>query len=336
MSVRNRMEPLEREGDLPLVIRPESGSSTVDSLADWIREHRALLEQALLRLGALLFRGTPVGGPADFRRIVEVTSTPLDYIGGVSPRGKRADKVYESSYSPPHLEIISHNEMVHLNRWADRIVFCCMTPAREGGETPVADGRKILRSLRPETREKFETRRVRYGYTFPPLSRNSWRKGWEEAFETRDRTAIESICRGLDQTVRWNPDGSLTTFSVRDAVVVHPGTKEACWFNQVLSRNIGAIADHPASRELFEARAREFPDEFSCTYGDGGRIGIPELRDVREAVARHEIRFAWEKGDILFIDNVLCTHGRRPYKGDRDHLCILAGDVPAPSGPVRA
>ena len=145
MSEPYRLDLWTAEDDLPLVIRPGSADASVDALVEWIASQRTRLDAELLRYGAFLpFRGFAVGGAADFRKVVEAASEPIEYIGGISPRRKLADKVYEATYFPAHIKIKAHNEMANLNRWPARICFCCPTPPSAGGETPIADGRKIL------------------------------------------------------------------------------------------------------------------------------------------------------------------------------------------------
>jgi hypothetical protein len=36
--------------------------------------------------------------------------------------------------------------------------------------------------------------------------------------------------------------------------------------------------------------------------------------------------FDWRAGDVLLIDNILVSHGRRPYKGSRRVLAALIRD----------
>lgn len=331
MSPRYRLEPMRGEGDPPLLIRPGSGEASLDSLIEWISGNRAELDAGLFRCGALLFRDCPVGGPDDFRRIVEAASDPIDYIGGVSPRRRIENKVYEASYFPPYKELKPHNEMSNLTRWPDRICFCCLQPSGEGGETPLVDGRKVLRALRPETRERFERLGIRYVFTFQSARtpKPASIKGWEEAFDTDDRSRVEETCAELGQSSRWNPDGSLTTISIVPAVAPHPVTGERSWFNQVLVRNAGAISADADLRQHYEWMLREQAALYSCAYGDGERIGIPELQEVDAATTAAEVLFPWQRGDVLVVDNLLCAHGRRPYSGPRDVLCILARDRPA-------
>jgi hypothetical protein len=59
-------------------------------------------------------------------------------------------------------------------------------------------------------------------------------------------------------------------------------------------------------------------------YGDGSTIGDAVLDEIRAAYAKVEVAFPWQRGDVLMIDNMLVSHGRRPFKGARKTLVAMA------------
>jgi alpha-ketoglutarate-dependent taurine dioxygenase len=328
-------------GEGPRVIRSERSTGSAATLVDWIVRHRAYLDDELLSRGSLLFRGVSVDRPSDFRAVVEALAEPIDYIAGISPRRKLDDRVYESTYVAPQLRLAPHNEMCHLSNPPGLICFCCMTPSAEGGETPIADGRKLLQRLRPETRASFEGRKLRYTFTYPPPGKANESsqtnvanmKPWDEAFATRDRDVAQEHCERAGLSCRWNRDGSLTTFSVRDAFSLHPRTGERVWFNQILLRNGAALVElEPRVAQAIELWQQHFEKKFgypagdrsSCTYDDGSPIETAYVADIARATDSVEVAFQWQKGDILFVDNLAIAHGRRPFRGEREILCVLA------------
>jgi len=281
---------------------------------------RPTVERQLDERGAVLFRGLPIDGPEAFERAIGPLVSSTEYIGGISPRRKLAGQVYESTYYPPHLEIKLHNELAHLRSWPLRIAFACIEPAPEGGRTPFADGRQILARISDRTRDELAARQLRYAYTYPPPPPDARRrfKSWCEAFGTHDRAVIERACAeaGLDH--RWNADGSLTTLSVRDAFVRHPRTGELAWFNQILLRNAFRLrlrTDRPAAGEAL-----------ACTFGDGEPLSRAMLEEIDRVSATSTVDFSWQRGDVLVLDNVLCSHGRTAFVGDRTVLCVLGDE----------
>ena len=56
---------------------------------------------------------------------------------------------------------------------------------------------------------------------------------------------------------------------------------------------------------------------FHTYYGDGSEISKEEIEEIRAAYAKASIKFPWEKGDVLFVDNMMVAHGRSAYKGER-------------------
>ncbi len=41
------------------------------------------------------------------------------------------------------------------------------------------------------------------------------------------------------------------------------------------------------------------------------------LEHIREAYNKEKIKFKWQRGDIMILDNILTAHAREPFKGAR-------------------
>ncbi|MFP5246340.1 MAG: TauD/TfdA family dioxygenase [Thermoanaerobaculia bacterium] len=304
---------------LPLVV---SGDGS--ELVSFYDARRAELEEQLLVHGALLFRGFGLQAQDEFQRVVRALGgEPLDYVDGNSPRKKLGSGVYTSTEYPPEFFISLHNELSYSERWPSRLFFFCLTAPGEGGETPLADSRAILRRLPDPVRDAFVQRQVKYirnlhgGAGFGP--------SWQATFETDNRTVVEDFCRSTASEFRWNDDGSLTVTQVRPATQVHPKTGEPVWFNQADQFH---PSTHPkpiyeAMLELYNGREDLIPQ--TATFGDGSPMDAGFLDEVRRTVAEEMRLFAWQQGDLLMVDNMLVCHGRRPFKPPRKILVSMTG-----------
>ncbi len=321
---------LDSAHDLPLRVdfaaAPSDRPRDASHFLAWYEEHRSLLEEKLLRHGALLFRGLGVVDPEGLRALARAISGELqDYVDGNSPRTRLAAGVYTSTEYPARYPISMHNELSYSESWPARLFFCCATPPPSGGETPLADSRALLRHLDPAIVAEFSRRRVRYvrnlhaGRGFGP--------SWQKTFETENRGEVEARLRQADTTFEWTDRGGLRLTSVRPAIAVHPTTGEAVWFNQ-------AEQFHPSThaREVYDAMkilsgGRDDLLPQNATFGDGAPIPLDLLTEIRQTTAHHRVLFPWQKGDVLMLDNLLTCHGRQPFTGERKILAAMTGSL---------
>jgi hypothetical protein len=138
-----------------------------------------------------------------------------------------------------------------------------------------------------------------------------------------DPRVVERTCERLGQTVAWN-HGRLRASSVRRVVVPHPITGEEVWFGQphlfeLSPRFLGRV-------RYFEARlASVHPDLRShhASWGDGSPIERDVLEHLRDVLEANTVEVQLGRGDFVAIDNVLCMHGRRRFRGPRRILVTM-------------
>ena len=311
-----RFAPLREEGELPLLATPDLPDI---ALAGWAETNRGLAEERLLRSGAILFRGFGISSREEFEAFCAALAPELMGYGEQStPRREVGGKVYTSTEYPADQHIPMHNELSYTHAWPQKIWFYCHMPAAQGGDTPIADSRRVYQALDPTVRERFVSRQVLYVRNFGEELGLTWR----EAFQTDDRSAVEEYCRHAGIEFEWRSGERLRTRAVRPAILKHLVTGEDVWFNQAHLHHVSALPE-ATRRALLEVVS---PDElpFNTYYGDGGEIEAEALDEVRRAFAEASVRFPWQKGDVLMLDNVSIAHGRDPYSGERRILVAMA------------
>jgi len=150
-----------RLGDLNLPLVIEATSSTVD-LSAWLASHRDEVETHLLESGGVLFRGFGVDSPQAFEKVIcALSDRLLDYSYRSTPRTVVSGKVYTSTEYPPHQTIPLHNENAYARSWPMKIWFFSRLCAPSGGETPIADSRRVYQRIPERIRKRFEQRGLR-------------------------------------------------------------------------------------------------------------------------------------------------------------------------------
>jgi alpha-ketoglutarate-dependent taurine dioxygenase len=330
-GVQDRISFLNERG-LPALVTALPGESLTALLTD----EREALEAVRLRYGAILFRGFDLSTPEEFRAAAALAfdNGLRDYVGGVSPRGQVMAGVYESTRFPAHLRIPQHNEMAYLPDPPRGLAFFCEVPPERDGETPLADARTIYELMPAEVREAFEARGVSYHrYLYGPkwnlhhLTRNKLVKlhtSWMAAFDTNDPGVVERSCAENGGQVRWDREEGAKINHVLPAVRLHPETGEKLWFNQV-----STFLSSPRSTGWWRwllyqiAYPNPFRRPFHAAFGDGGKISHGQVDQVNAAIDQAMVKFRWERGDLLLVDNFLVTHGRMPYSGARRILVAI-------------
>ncbi len=305
------------EGKLPLVVEPVQDDIV---LAEWNAKNREWVEAQLLVHGGVLFRNFNLPSPADFERAAKAIYGELFGDYGDLPKNAAGEKIYESTPYPNDQMILFHNESSHLPSWPQRISFHCVTPAKVGGSTPVFDTRDILKHIDPAVVKTFKEKGLMYVRNFS--------KGvdptWEEFFHTTDKSKVEQMCRDAGSDFEWKSDGGLRVINRSRGVVKHPKTHEEMFFNQVQIHHIFCVDEDTRDglRALFDEQ--DLPR--NVYYGDGSPIPDETMEHLGKVFDDHCVRFKWQKGDMIMLDNMLVTHARDTYEGPR-HIVVAMGNM---------
>ncbi len=310
-------EALPTGGTLPLVIRPIDGS--VD-LVSWVQTHRAQIEADLFRHGATLFRGFGIDLQTQFEKFAQSICSELFAENGEHSRSLVGGKVYTPVFFPSDQHLLWHNENSFNYHWPSKIIFACVQPADEGGETPIVDSSLVFERLDAKIKDAFVERQIMYVRNYSA----ALGLDWQTVFQTNDRAVVERHCRQTNMEFEWKEDGQLRTRCVRPAVVRHAVNDRPCWFNQAQHWHVSCLG--PDTRDSVRSLFREEDFPRHCYYGDGSRIEDSVMAEILNVYQELEISFAWRKGDILVLDNLLTAHARNRFKGERK-LLVAMGDM---------
>jgi hypothetical protein len=308
---------LHPDSDFILVFEP--ASADVD-LSSWVAHNRPMLEEAISKHGALVFRGFGIKSVEAFEKIALAFYGDLYGGYGDLPRAGTSEKIYQSTPYPPDKPILYHNESSHLNSWPMRIGFACMVKAKEGGITPLLDGRAICSHIDPDVFERFQ----RLGLTYIRNFSKGIDVPWQHFFQTEDRSVVETLCRDAGVEFEWTDGDGLRTRQFAHAVTRHPKTGDTVFFNQVQLHHSYCLG--PDVREAILSVFGEERLPRNVTYGDGTAIEDEVMEHLGQVFEQHAVRSDWQEGDLALLDNMLTAHARDPYVGPR-RIVVAMGQM---------
>ncbi len=311
-----------QENLLPFIMQYDS-SEGQDGFEVWYGQHKEEIASEMLKSGGVLIQGLGIQDLEQFEKLVDVlTKNTLTYVDGNSPRSKLSSKVYTSTEYDKNFHITMHNELSYSHQWPSKIYFSCVKAASKGGETPIADGRKVLEVMNPELVEMIKTKKIKY-------YRNLHGGGgigpsWQETFETEDKEEVAKFCQGTKSELEWKADGGLRIIQHHDGIITHPVTGEEVWFNQI-------DQFHPShlDTEIYETLMMMYGDDpkelpMYVSFGDDAEITEAMVAEITRSIEEVNTYRSWNEGELLLLDNVLTMHGRAPYEGERRVLVSMS------------
>lgn len=319
-QARLAKDQLVSDSDVSTYIYPETDPGILSIEAkkpvnpiEWAHNNKNLVEQNLFEYGGLLLRGFDINSLSEFNKFSQtICPNLLEYTYRSTPRSNLGGRIYTTTEYPADQSIPLHNENAYSDSWPEKIMFFCVIPAKEGGETPIADSRKVFKRIDKEIVKKFEDKGILYVRNYSPGVDLSW----QEVFQTEDKQEVEKYCQTHSIEYCWNQvEAELTTKQLCQATLFHPITKEKVWFNQAHLFHISSLKKELIQALITEVGEKNLPR--NSFYGDGEPFEEEVLNHIREAYEKEMIAFRWQRGDIMILDNVLMAHGRNPYSGER-------------------
>lgn len=311
-----QISPLSTDSHLPLLIKPAIAG--VDLIA-WIQQHQEQLQSLLHQHGGILFRQFKINSASQFEQVIRMVAGELmEYRDRSSPRSAIAGKIYTSTDHPASQAIFLHSENSYAATWPLKLFFGCLHPAQQGGETPIADTRRLLQRIDPDVRDRFHQKRVMYVRNFG----DGMGLPWQTVFQTSDTAQVERYGQRHGIELEWKSGERLRTRQTGQAIAQHPYTQEWVWFNHAVFFHIST--QPPALRDTLLATVKEADLPYNTYYGDGSPIEPEVLDHLRKVYAQETVLFPWQAGDVLMLDNMLTAHGRQPFVGNRQIIVGMA------------
>lgn len=311
---------IDDQSVLPLVITPNKENL---SLPELLGLHKDIMDESLLKYGGILFRGFKLDGVDEFQSMVEASyGSALDYNDRATQRSRVKGKVYTATDYPPDQEILLHNESSFAAKFPRKIFFYSIETADQGGETPIADVRKVYNRLDPSIRKPFQENGVLYvrNFTGGPFGFK-----WQEVYQTEDKSEMEKFCTESDIEFEWIGEDKVRTRQKRPATAKHPDTGESLWINHATVLNVFSIEPKLQQMMLKFFKDKDLPN--NTYYGNGESIDKETILKLKKAYDDEAVSFPWEKGDVLMLDNMMVAHGRKPFSGSRKVVVAMASPI---------
>lgn len=311
---------LGAESSMPLVIQPAIDGV---NLVNWIASNKAHIYAELARYGAILLRNFRVDTPAKFETVARALSKSGELFDeyGDLPRDDPGAKVYHSTPYPADKSILFHNESSHMHRWPMKIIFYCVKPAERYGATPILDCRKTYQIIDPAIIRRMTEKKLMYVRNFI----DGLDITWQQFFQTSDKARVEEYCRKASIDFNWKGENHLTTRQICPAVVQHPETKEMLFFNQVQLHHVSCLDPEVRKSMLSMFPVEDLPR--NVYYGDGTSIEDSVISEIGAVYDQLAVRFQWQAGDVIMLDNMMVAHARDPFEGTRKILVAMADIV---------
>ena len=306
---------LEQDRDALRVTVEAGGVATVDcagvpDVVAWVAAHRAELDAALRRHGALHLRGLSVAAPAELAAFRDALGrAPVQPVEPFAARTDLGHGVWSTPEWGADREQCLHHEEAYSLTFPSLLLFAYLTPAQSGGQLLLGDTRAALAALPGELADRFRAEGWRLERTFRP----HFGLQLAAVFPTADPSAVKLACEQRLISDEWQPDGVLHTTRRRPAIVTHPVTGEECWFNDV--GFFSAWAVDPAERALLVSAFGRHGLPFDACFGDGQHLTEADHHAILKAYEGVQVRAPWQAGDVVMVDNLLTAHGREPYTG---------------------
>ena len=301
----------------PLALSADAGDDQEAAL-NWARGNRRDLDARLAEHGAILFRGFPLAGAADFDAFIRAFDYPnFRYEDSLSNAVRKVytERVFSANEAPADVTIFLHHEMAQTPIYPSRLFFFCEQAAIQGGATPICRSDVLLENLtlrNPKFVADCEAKGLRYANVMPPANdaTSGMGRSWQSTLRSETRDEAESRLRTLGYTWEWLADGCLRATTPVLPAIRTAASGRKVFFNQLIAAFKGW------------KDSRNDPSK-SITHGDGSPLDPDGVQAAVEIADELTFDVPWTNGDVVLVDNYLAMHGRRSFQGQRKVLASL-------------
>ncbi len=335
-----------------LEIRPNNDKSVI-SLQKWVKENYDILRKEMSIIGGLLFKGFDIKTPEDFdliaRTIEPKLCTAHDFDDGT--RLWYTDHIYEASLgsiAKEQIPLSFHNEDAFVPYVPSTIMLCSLQASKYGGETIMADCRKVFASFPQELQQKFLDKDIKNSFTMHDSTFLV-----NTRLPKNEKAIIKLATKyGATKTYRIGDFSTRFTFEI-PTVIKHESSDKPIWFSRAhqttsLSRIIDIWHSYKYKKNIFstfegfyvmiktilshywfQIRMAKIPDEQKNIYTlkNGEPISVGDQFKICSAYWKNAVIEPLNAGDFIILDNRLVTHGRLPYKGHRRLLSCIGDQI---------
>ena len=296
----------------------------------------AEIVEALRDHGAVHVTRTGLSGAEDVRRVMPSLGfgEREQFTSGGRTSAERQEKwaapgLRRMDYYPPELYLLPNNEVQYQRRSPRHVLFACTVAPEEGGRVFVHSALAVEAELRRTERGRSLLARIaRHGLTIEtgfldrghPLKADNYFQSWQERFDTDDpEVALVRARARADEYDQcwWRDDGTLMTRITLDAWWAHPSDgRRYLRFPRV-------ARDAPSARNGY----RRFP------LGNGEELDEVDTTLLRAAYLATREGATLREGDLVLFDNLRYGHSREPFRGAREVLVGMAGELRLPCDP---
>ena len=199
------------------------------------------------------------------------------------------------------------------------LFFYCDQPAEQDGETTLFDGYQIFEHLSLEAQRYFSENKMRYRLRIGPdlWQRTLMTDDHAEALFMVDEQLDEALdhARGESASCRVDGDTLIMDF-------VTPATRTS-------SRREGEAFSNSSLTYLY---THDMPAEGLLALGnmdlrteDDQPFPMAMLREALRASQAAELKIRWNKGDMVFVDNLTVLHGRASFTDTERNIFVRIG-----------
>lgn len=285
----------------------------------WLAINKQMLRKKLEINGAILFRNCPIPSPEAFETMLDTSEfVNMPYVGGAAPRSKVTQRrVITANESPASEKIPFHHEMAQVANPPGYVFFYCDLAAKKGGATGILHSNEIYnqaKRISPEFTEAIEKSGVKYVRVMPEDddSKSPIGRSWKSTFNAASKDEAEHKMKEMGMEWEWLPGGNLRTITATlPAIRTDRATGKKTFYNSIIAAYMGWQDERNDRTKAVMTADGKFMD---------GKI----IEKIADAMDDYAVKFPWQKGDALWLNNNLVLHSRYPFEGSRKILASIA------------